>query len=112
MKACRRRRKPAHAGGQRPQAPHPALHPTPALLPPKWRLPLIDGNRLLHLPCCFLAGAWARNTELGAALGVGVGRRVGPCVGWSDSAGMRLGKRLGQFVNAGEGFLKCRRAGS
>jgi hypothetical protein len=112
MKACRRRRKPAHAGGQRPQAPHPALHPTPALLPPQWRLPLIDGNRLLHLPCCFLAGAWARNTELGAALGVGVGRRVGPCVGWSDSAGMRLGKRLGQFVDAGEGFLKCRRAGS
>ena len=35
------------AGGQKPQAPHPALRPTPALLPP-WRLPLEDGHRLVE----------------------------------------------------------------
>ena len=35
------------AGGQKPQDPHPALRPTPALLPP-WRLPLEDGHRLVE----------------------------------------------------------------
>jgi hypothetical protein len=39
------------AGGQKPQAPHPALRPTPALLPP-WRLPLEDGHRLVERVGC------------------------------------------------------------
>ena len=82
-------------------APRPAPDPGPTAAPMAAAL-----DRRKSPP------AFARNTELGAALGVGVGRRVGPCVGWSDSAGMRLGKRLEQFVDAGEGFLKCRRAGS
>ena len=47
---------------------------------------------------------------------MGVGRRVGPCVGVgvgsSGLAGLRVGKRPGLFVGAEEGFLKCMRVGS